>query len=140
MDINHYMTEIVEPTIKEFAANQTSRRHAFLACVVTFHSIDYLTYPKKPRSRRASFGKKSPEFATVDRVAHAFKHGKTGHERNADFQPLKVEDVIEPPPAVWNLMFPNFWPRGVTLKNERDRDLLNTVKVATDFIRAHIKA
>jgi hypothetical protein len=70
------MTEIVEPTISDFEANPTSVRHAFLACVVTFHSIDYV--PKKSANRRKLFRKESPEFATVDRIAHAFKHVETG--------------------------------------------------------------
>jgi hypothetical protein len=144
MDINRYMAEIVEPTIEEYAVHRKSRRHAFLACVVTFHSIDYLIYPKKPASRRDSFRKKSPQFATVDRAAHAFKHVQTGHERSADFPPLKVEDVEHPPPAGWSglsLDLSNWGgAKGVTLKNEDDRDLLEIVREAAEFIRAQIKS
>jgi hypothetical protein len=142
MDINRYMAEMVEPTIKEFAANRTSRRHAFLACVVTFHSIDYLTCPKKPANRRQSFRKRSREFAMVDRIAHAIKHVETGDNRNVDFQPLRVEDVIEPSPAGWTglgLDLSNWGgAKGVTLKNEGAYDLLEIVKGAADFIRSQI--
>jgi hypothetical protein len=42
MDAQEYITKIVEPTIKDFEENPVSVRHAFLACVVVFHSIDYL--------------------------------------------------------------------------------------------------
>jgi hypothetical protein len=124
MDANRYMTEIVEPTISDFEANPTSVRHAFLACVVTFHSIDYLTYPKKSGSRRKSFRKNSPEFATVDRIAHAFKHVHGGDDREAHFQPLKAADVIERPPASWGKAVSGLtrWGDaigGVTIKNPR---------------------
>src|SRR5450631_1504293 len=99
MDANRYMTGIVEPTIRDFEVNPTSVRHAFLACVVTFHSIDYLTHPKPQASRRKLFREKSPEFAMVDRIAHAFKHVQTGHHQSVYCQPLKSEDVIKRPPA-----------------------------------------
>jgi hypothetical protein len=129
MDANRYMTEIVEPTISDFEANPTSVRHAFLACVVTFHSIDYL--PKKS-ANRGSFRKESPEFSTVDRIAHAFKHVETGHVQS-DIKPLKAGDVIERPPAkwsegVWGLSRWNDAIGGVTVKNEHDHDLLEIVK------------
>jgi hypothetical protein len=144
MDLNRYMTEIVEPTISDFEANPTSVRHAFLACVVTFHSIDYLTHPKKPKSRRELFRQESLEFAMVDRLAHAFKHVRTGDEKSAHIQPLKAEDVIERPPAIWDeaVWGLSRWDDaigGVTIKNEHERDLLEIVKRAAEFVRASSK-
>ncbi len=41
MDIDRYFEQIVDPTIKDFEANPTSVRHAFLAAVAVFHTIDY---------------------------------------------------------------------------------------------------
>jgi hypothetical protein len=41
-DLERYLGEVVEPTINELKANRASVRHAFLACVVTFHAVDYL--------------------------------------------------------------------------------------------------
>ena len=38
-DFIRFITEIVDPTVQEFVANPGSVRHAFLACVVTFHSL-----------------------------------------------------------------------------------------------------
>jgi hypothetical protein len=144
MDANRYVTEIVEPTISDFEANPTSVRHAFLACVVTFHSIDYLTYPKRSASRLKLFREKSPEFAMLDRIAHAFKHVETGHPQSAHIQPLKAGDVIERPPAKWGIAVWGLsrWgdaDGGVTIKNEHDRDLLEIVKGAAEFVRASIK-
>ena len=42
MTPEEYMRDIMQPTIKELIQNRTSKRHAFLACVVTYHMIDYL--------------------------------------------------------------------------------------------------
>jgi hypothetical protein len=143
MDANSYMTEIVEPTINDFEANPTSVRHAFLACVVTFHSLDYLTHPQKPASRRQLFREKSADFAMVDRIAHAFKHVQTGHDKAPLDQPLKAEDVIKRPPAIWGEMVWDLsrWDDatgGVTIKNDPERDLLEIVKRAAEFVRGRI--
>ncbi|WP_316227706.1 hypothetical protein [Bradyrhizobium sp. SZCCHNR3015] len=37
-----YVTEIVIPTVRESRDNRKSRRHAYLACIVTFHIKDHL--------------------------------------------------------------------------------------------------
>jgi hypothetical protein len=136
-----YMTEIVDPTIGDFEANPTSVRHAFLACVVTYHSIDYLTHPTKPASRRKKFRAVSPEFAIVDRVAHAFKHVETGHAKSLNHQPLKADDVFERPPARCGQMRCGLsrlgdTSGGVTINSETNHDLLRTVKKAAEFLRA----
>ena len=84
-------------------------------------------------------------FATVDRVAHALKHVESGDNRNADSQPLKAGDVIERPPAIWGkaVWALSRWgdaTGGVTIKNEHERDLLEIVKGAAEFVRARIKS
>lgn len=99
-DAERYLAEIVGPTIKDLGANPMSKRHAFLACVVTFHTIDYLAFPKSSKERRQSFRGKSPSFALVDRIAHAFKHVKTGQEGNMSNPLLKTDAVIVRPPAI----------------------------------------
>src|SRR5689334_10244272 len=43
-DLEHYLAAFVRPTIADFERNPTSLRHAFIACVVTFHSVDYLAH------------------------------------------------------------------------------------------------
>src|SRR5712691_4497483 len=47
-DLRQYLNDFVEPTIADFENNPASVRHAFLACVVTFHSADYLAHPRRP--------------------------------------------------------------------------------------------
>jgi hypothetical protein len=80
------------------------RRHAFIACLVTFHCVDYLTYPKSSRNMRDRFRKRSPDFAIVDRVANAFKHVETGHPDAPQNQPLTVTSVFERPPGMAGVM------------------------------------
>src|SRR5260370_404335 len=77
-DLRRYLKEIIEPTVHDLEQNPTSIRHAFLACVVVFHSIDYLAYPKKPSYLRQEFRRQTKDFVIVDQVAHAFKHVITG--------------------------------------------------------------
>jgi len=140
-DLTHYLDEIVEPTITEFEGNPMSVRHAFLACVVTFHSIDYLAYPKKPASLRQTFDYQSPEFEMVDRVAHAFKHVISGNAASRRKPPLKSADVIARPPAIPGALVPGLSRvgdaiGGVTVDAQIDVDLLEVVKRATKFLRA----
>jgi hypothetical protein len=87
MDIDRYFEQIVDPTIKDFEANPTSVRHAFLAAVAVFHTIDYAGL----RRLRKKF-RQNPDFATVDRIANAFKHVETGRRDDRTFSPclLKV--------------------------------------------------
>jgi len=90
-DMVLYLEDIVTPTIKDFEANPTSVRHAFLACVATFHAIDYLAYPDKSANVRQRAREASPAFATVDLVAHAFKHVASG---NPNKKRLKAGEVV----------------------------------------------
>jgi hypothetical protein len=78
----------VDPTIRDLEDHPASRRHAFIACVVTFHCIDYFAHPKKSANLRNLFRNQSPDFAVVDRVAHSFKHLETGHPEAPQNQPL----------------------------------------------------
>jgi hypothetical protein len=148
VDAKRYMTEIVDPTISEFEANPCSQRHGVLACVVTFHAIDYLTYPKKSANSRKDFRDESPEFALVDRVAHAFKHVAlkrviTGHQAAGDVIPLKADDVIVRPPGfcdvgVYDLSRLDDSVGGITIKGEHEHDLLVVVKRAAEYLRNKI--
>jgi hypothetical protein len=143
-DLERYLDEIVEPTIKDFEANPASRRHAFLACVATFHSVDYLAHPRKSQPLRQKFNEQSPAFALVDRVANAFKHVVSGHEASPEKPPLKAKDAIGRPAgywgtAVWGLSGWGDSRGGVTLENDRGVDLLDTVKRAVAFLRKQIR-
>lgn len=140
-DLAQYLEEIVEPTVKDFEDNPTSRRHAFLACLVACHAVDYLAYPDRPRTLREQFGHECADFKIVDDVGHALKHvivGKRGEPR------LKASEVISRPPAYWGQFAFDLsrWADpvgGVTLDGERDVDLLDAVKNAVAFLWAQIK-
>lgn len=143
MDARLFLDEIVDPTIAEFEADPRSTRRAFLACVATFHAIAYLTHPGSPAVRRGQFGKESPAFATVDRVAHAFKHVTAGDPRSPTVKPLASSQVIVRPPAVAGLMVTGLsmvgdMTGGVIISSEANRDILTAVKGAAAFLRSKL--
>ncbi len=144
LEIEQYLSEIVDPTIADCEANPTSRRHAFLACVALFHAKDYL-HPGDGGNFRKRLRDESPDFANVDRIAHAFKHVSSGHPNAPTNQPLKSEEVISRPAGFWDVavLGVSRWDDptgGVTLNTDREFDLLATLKRAATFIRARIKA
>jgi hypothetical protein len=145
MEIDRYFAQIVDPTIKDFEANPTSVRHAFLAAVVVFHSVDYLA-PTKSSVLRSKFRKNCADFATVDRIANAFKHVKTGHPDNIDVQPLSADGVITRPAMYYGVSGAYGLSRwgdaigGVTLDGDRQQDVLSAVKRAAEFIRLQFGA
>ena len=61
-----YLEEMVEPTIKDFENNPTSVRYAFLAYVVTFHTVDYIGRASRKSSAhlRQIFANECDEFAS----------------------------------------------------------------------------
>ncbi len=142
-----YLDEIVEPTIKDFEEYPTSVRHAFLACVATFHSVDYLAYdgrrrtPRKGRAGnlRKTFEKESVDFNRVDKIAHAFKHVVShGKEK------IRATEVISRPPgragvARAGLSRVGDPYGGVTLANDVSVDLLGVLKRAVNFLRRQNK-
>jgi hypothetical protein len=138
-----YLDEIVEPTIKDFEEHPTSVRHAFLACVATFHSVDYLAYDglrRTPRKGRAAnlknrFGTESPDFRRIDQIAHAFKHVVSHGTAK-----VRAAEVISRPPgragvAIAGLSRVSDAHGGVTLANEPSVDLLAVLKRAVTFLR-----
>ena len=139
-DLARYLDKIVEPTIRDFAANPTSVRHAFIACVVTFHAVDYLAHPRKSRSLRQLFCEQSSDFETIDHVAHAFKHVMTGPRE----KPILVAAaVISRPPARAGELVPGLSrvgdpDGGVTLANNREADLLGALRRAAAFLRSKV--
>ncbi len=80
-ELGEYLRQIVEPTVEDFKRNPTSARHAYLACVATYHAIDRVAYPKSVGNLRKEWGKQSLAFAMVDLVAHQFKHVRSNDEK-----------------------------------------------------------
>ena len=79
--LTDYLRQIVEPTLDDFKRNPASVRHAFLACVATYHAIDRVSYPKNAGNLRKKWRGKSSDFFTVDIVAHNFKHVRISDQR-----------------------------------------------------------
>jgi hypothetical protein len=72
--LQQYIDVIVEPTLKDFERNPRSVRHAYLACVATYHAIDRATYPKRGALLREKWRGESLEFTIIDMVTHHLKH------------------------------------------------------------------
>lgn len=85
--LNRYLDQIVEPTIQDFQRNILSPRHAFLACVATFHAIDRLVKPSA--NLRGAWRKQSAAFAMVDLVCHTLKHVETNTKDKPNTIPLR---------------------------------------------------
>ncbi|HEY8162035.1 MAG TPA: hypothetical protein VIF34_07190 [Methylocystis sp.] len=135
-EVERFLAEIVDPTIRDFESNPASVRHAFLACLTTFHALDRF---EGKRNLRKSFRDELPEFAVVDRVAHAFKHVGTGNHKDENNQPLSDQDLIERSPARCGqarcgLSRLGDLNGGVTIRSEIEKDLLRSVKRAAAFL------
>jgi hypothetical protein len=140
-DAESYMREIVDPTIADFRDHSASQRRAFLACAATFHCIDYIALIDKSQNLRQRFRKESSDFATVDRVAHAFKHVESGSPKSYENQPLRIASVFARPPALAGIMqcgLSRFGDLqgGVEIWNEDGTNLLRAVTMAADFLRS----
>lgn len=148
MDAERYMNEIVDPTIKDFEDNPTSRRHAFLACLAVFHTVDYLANTIKDQSKEAlrqSFCNHSKDFLLIDCIAHAFKHVKTGDKRNPKRPPFRTDNVIARPPAILDeltldLSILNDFTGGITTIGEGDTDVLTAIKSSMEFLREKLQS
>lgn len=141
-DLEQYLSEIVDPTFKDFEADPTSRRRAFLACVATCHAVDYLAFPRDPQRLRQQFEHQSPTFKTVNDVGHAFKHVVQG--RRSDPR-LKQSEVVSRPAGAWGVATwdVSHWDDpigGVTLDSDRNIDLLEIVREAVNFLWAKVRA
>lgn len=138
MDAQRYLDDIVVPTITEYAADLTSVRRGFLACVATFHIVDRLATGKAKDALRKRFQKECPAFRQVDRLAHAFKHTSAAGN-------LKTGDVVKRPPAAWGVAV---WGRsrwgdafgGVTLADDPDFDLLAELNTALAYLKLEVAA
>jgi hypothetical protein len=82
MTPEEYMRDIMQPTIKDLVQNRTSKRHAFLACVVTYHMIDYLCGKRRKAVLRGEYRVQSGAFAAVDRIAHGRAEAQSGRARS----------------------------------------------------------
>lgn len=134
-----FVTDIVEPTVQDFEAHRGSVRHAFLACVVVFHSIDYLAFDPQKLTRppgtwgnlRKDYRKASQDFRLVDDVANAFKHAVNDRISRK----LTADDVVGHKGAFSSGFSSGFDVDRVTIREDPDINLLETVKRAVAFLR-----
>jgi hypothetical protein len=136
-DLRRYLRDFVEPAIADFESNPASVRRAFMACVVTFHAVDYLAHPRRSAPLRQEWNRLSPAFAIVDDIAHAFKHVKAGNPASPD---LRAEEVVAMPAAFDVAAFDaaTFDVGSVRLENQPGVNLLTVVKEAAAFVRAQL--
>jgi hypothetical protein len=73
-DLAQYMELIVEPTFEEYKRNTTSVRHAYLACLVSYHAVDRAAYEAGPLAEQWRL--ESQDFMLIEEVAQHFKHGR----------------------------------------------------------------
>jgi hypothetical protein len=137
-----YLGDIVEPTVTEFEKHPTSRRHAFMACLATFQTVDYLA--EKTGENKGNlyemFRKQSPDFKVVERVANAFKHVVT---KRRSMDELWQSKVIPRPPSfvgemVVGLSFIGDTRGGVTIWGEHSVELFRAVKQTVAFLRSQV--
>lgn len=86
-EIVQYLELIVEPTFADFKANPRSIRHAYLACVATYHAIDRAALPDKPGNLKRKWREQSLEFVIVDMMAHHLKHVHCPEEKLSPIEP-----------------------------------------------------
>ena len=136
-DLRRYLRDFVDPAIADFERNPGSVRHAFTACVVTFHTVDYLAHPRQPAPLRQEWNRLSRAFATVDDIAHAFKHVKAGNPASPD---LQAHEVVAMPGAFDTVAFEAtaFDVGRVTLENGPGVNILTVVKEAAAFVGAQL--
>ena len=77
IELNRYIELIVEPTFEDFKRHPDSVRHAYLACLVTYHAIDRATYPSAPGNLLNEWREESIEFMLIEQVALHLKHVKS---------------------------------------------------------------
>jgi len=81
-----YVDEIVIPTVREFRDNRRSRRHAYLACIVTFHIKDHLAKAGKKGIEKTMRTGASKAFDLVRGICNGTKHVVTDSSHAIPFQ------------------------------------------------------
>jgi hypothetical protein len=91
-----FVTEIVLPTVHEFRDSPRSRRHAYLACYVAYHTKDQLTEAGCQDVVANIRAAASPHFDVVADVCTGTKHpGRRGG--------FRVGKDWDRPPALWGV-------------------------------------
>jgi len=135
--LTRYLDDIVEPTFEDFKRNPRSLRHAYLACLVTYHAIDRVTYPKNPGNLRKQWKKASVQFAIVDMIAHKVKHVVSDDEKYRPASGIPLSSIV------FGFGTINSAPLNTHTINDGGVDLHNLLYVirdATTFLRKQAEA
>jgi predicted nucleotidyltransferase len=100
--------------------------------------LDYLATGKDKDLLRTQMQKECSSFKIIDRIAHALKH-------KASAGNMKVEDVVERPPAnwgeaVWGISRWGDGVGGVTLNSNPEIDLLNELNATLSHLGNQLPA
>ena len=129
-----FANAVIIPTVAEFREKRTDRRHAYLACTVTYHLHDHLAEAAglgRPEVRVAMKSVCAAQFEIVQTVCLGVKHAQD-RRTPIGFIPGKE---AERPPAKWGKAK---WGRsrwgdahgGLEVEHQRQRyDLYESVKV-----------
>lgn len=81
-----YVDEIVIPTVREFRDNPRSRRHAYLACIVTLQIKEHLRKAGEQGIEKTMRAGGSKSFDLVRGICSGTKHGDTDKTHPIPFQ------------------------------------------------------
>jgi hypothetical protein len=123
-----YLEFIVEPTVDEFRKNPFSERHAYLAAVAIYHSIDRAAASKDKKAKHLrEKWRADPAFALIDIVAHDFKHVK------ADWRKTSRKLTTGPGAVIGRMGF-NTHMFNETGQREALASLLSVAEAAFEFV------
>lgn len=97
MTPQEFMNEIVLPTVKDLAVNRRSRRHTYLAAIVTFHIKDHLQKTGEAGIESKVRAKCGDNFDLVRAICNGTKHVLTNETHSI---PFSVGDDWDRPPAI----------------------------------------
>jgi len=127
-----YVTEIVVPTVRECRDSRLSRRHAYLACIVTFHIKDHLKKAGVTASIENAMRSACPDdFDVVRAVCNGTKHVETNATHPV---PFTAGEDYDRPPAVLGEMVLGVSMLGDTVgarvlhHQDKNFDLYDSVK------------
>jgi hypothetical protein len=138
-----YLDAIVIPGIEDFEQHQGSRRHAFLALLVTFHTVDYLAFNRERKrvdkgrreALRKQFKELCPGFNLVDKAAQAFKHVVSD---GRDDEKVQESDLIEHRGEFSSDFSRDFDVDLVYIDGHKDQDLTELLNNVAEFLRTQI--
>jgi hypothetical protein len=116
---SEYFRDIVEPTVADFEREPSSVRHAYLACIVTYHFADaVLAYTKRKGELgkiRKELAAIAPAFWTVEGIANMAKHVELTNDKLRE-KP-RIEDTHVGPQAAFKGGV--YWNGGIGWKGSQ---------------------